>query len=173
MSKRTPDTAVTVGELVFGELSECKVTDGYRVTIPEDFLKVEEGIPCILAIERVGCVSLWLEDAWRQRLEVISTQLQGEKCADTAQQFARLLATRQRVSAQRGRQVALPPKFRKGIVHTEEAEKEGEKPRRFVTIVGMGFYVEIWNPESWDEYVSDTRHKFWTLFDSLAAVQRE
>jgi hypothetical protein len=110
--------------------------------------------------------------ARRQRTAAISEQLHGEKCTgltDTTQRFGRLLATRHCVSAQRGRQIAIPSRFRKGIIHTEEAEKEGEKPRRFVTIVAMGLYVEIWNPGSWDKYMSDIRHSFWTLFGSLAA----
>lgn len=154
--------------LILGEYSR-RVDDRFRFSLPGELLELfhpEEG-DCIIAKERPGCVSLWDQTAWKEKLdaqiEVIQSKIKAgnlERQVPQLQVLGRLLSTRHRPVqlAAKGRLV-LPEGFREFL----KVEPGGE-----LMIVGAAVCIELWNPEKWISYVEGKMPRFRKLLTRLA-----
>jgi MraZ protein len=140
----------------------------HRVALPQELVDALGGpeAAIVLAKEREGCVSLWPERLWNEKvqtsIELIRQKLQMNLLqSDLAkvQRFVRLFSTRARpvALAQRGR-LLIPEGFRTFL---------GVEPNSEVVVVGAGVCVEIWHPEAWRRYLSADIENFNTLFKEL------
>jgi MraZ protein len=158
------EVALIVGEYV------RSIDNRFRLTLPPEFgeaLAAKEESACVLAKERFGALSLWSRESWQARIEpglaVVRQKVQGRwlptQVAEV-QQFHRLLSTRSRdvTLARRGRLV-IPEEFRSFL---------GVKPGENCVVVGAGICVEIWHPETWQEYLKQEIGAFGTLFEKLS-----
>lgn len=161
-------------DLILGEHGRT-LDERYRVAIPLEMCELlsaqgndeEPGKECILAKERVGCLSLWNTATWQEKLDdgiqlvkgkIKAGRLEGK--TGQVQMLGRLLSTRhQRVQlAGRGR-LLIPEPFR-NFLHAESGSD--------VVIVGAAVCIEIWHPDYWLRYVEKRMPRFRRLFDTLS-----
>ncbi len=154
--------------LILGEFSR-KLDERFRLTLPGEFEEVfrPESGKCVIAKERPGCLSLWDEDTWKNRLDArIELIQQRLKLGDLEQKmpelqvFGRLLSTRHREINLAGRaRLVLPEGFREFL--DVEAGKE-------VMVVGAAVCIEIWHPQKWINYIEGEIPEFRNLLDVLS-----
>jgi len=155
-------------EFILGEIPRT-VDDRYRISIPQELvsLLVADDGNCILAKERLGCLSLWNAAVWQSRTDEAVDLVKGKMRAgklegrlDDVQRLARLLSTRHRLVQLTDRsRLLIPEGFREFL----QAEPNGE-----VIVVGAGVCVEIWHPRAWHGYVEGHMPEFRELFDRLS-----
>jgi MraZ protein len=157
-----------MNQLILGEAT--RTLDGrYRLSLPPDlvtFMAAEKG-NCILAKERLGCLSLWNAATWKSRLDegvqlvvskILARRLDGK--LDDVQRLGRLLSTRHRPVQLAGRgRLIVPDGFREFL---------GVEPGGTVMTIGAALCVEIWHPERWHAYVGEQMPEFRQLLDTLA-----
>jgi MraZ protein len=155
--------------LLLGEFPRT-LDDRFRLSIPaelaEPLLGDEEKTDCILAKERIGCLSLWSPAIWRERLDsgvklieskMLSGRLDGR--TEHVQWLGRMLSTRHRDVSLAGRgRLVVPEGFREFLA----VEPGGE-----VMVVGAGVCVEIWQPAAWFKWLEGNMPEFRKLFDEL------
>lgn len=156
-------------KLIRGEYL-TKMGERFRLTLPKEMaaaIATEKETHCVLARERFGALSLWNQQTWQERvqsgIEVVETKVRGHRLPSQiaeVQQFARLLSTRSRevTVAERGRLV-IPEEFRNFL-----RVKVGED----CVVVGAGICVEIWHPETWQDYLKQEIGSFGVLFEKLS-----
>jgi MraZ protein len=158
-----------MARLILGETTRT-LDERYRLTIPAEMVEAiaANGSECILAKERVGCLSLWNEAGWKQRLEagirLVESKIEAgrlEGRVEEVQRLGRLLSTRhlQVQLAGRGR-LAVPEGFREFL---------GVEAGGPVMVVGAAVCVEIWHPEKWQDYVGEELPAFRQLLDQLTS----
>jgi MraZ protein len=153
--------------LILGE-ERRTLDERFRLSIPAPFTTALGGeqATCILAKERLGCLSLWNRAQWQERfdpgLDVIRGKLRAGKLdtrTDELQLFARLLSTRHMEVSLAGRaRLLIPDGFRDFL----RVEPGGE-----LLLIGAAVCLEIWNPTTWLEYLENRMPKFRKLFDRL------
>jgi MraZ protein len=124
------------------------------------------GGECILAKERIGCLSLWDASKWESKL-ADGIALVGDKIRagrlearlEEVQLLGRLLSTRHsRIKlAGRGRLV-IPEGFREFL----GVERGGS-----VIVIGAAVCIELWNPERWQQHIEQQMPEFRRLLDQL------
>jgi MraZ protein len=155
-------------EFLLGEF-ERTLDDRFRVSIPSELADplTADSPDCILAKERVGCLSLWGAPAWQSRLdegvELVKQKMRAgwlnEKLAEV-QTLGRLLSTRHRPVQLAGRgRLLIPEGFREFL---------GVEPNGEVLVVGAAVCVELWQPAVWVKYLETRMPRFRKLFDKLA-----
>ena len=159
------DAGLIVGEFV------RKIDDRFRLMLPPELAQSvasKQDETCVLAKERFGSLSLWSQEAWRSRIEpglaVVRQKVQGRwlptQVAEV-QQFARLLSTRSREVTLAGRsRLVVPEEFREFL---------RVKPGEDCVVVGAGICVELWHPETWQEYLKQEIGLFGALFEKLSS----
>jgi MraZ protein len=153
--------------LILGEFRRT-LDERYRLSIPQEFIASLGGeqATCILAKERPGCLSLWNQAQWQGTfdagVEVIQGKLRAGKLESRlaeVQLLGRLLSTRQTQVTLAGRgRLLLPEGFREFL---------RVEPNSDVLLLGAAVCLEIWNINSWLEYVEKRMPKFRRLFDQL------
>jgi len=156
-------------KLIRGEYV-TKMGDRFRLTLPKELtgaIVTQSETACVLARERFGALSLWNRETWQDRvesgIEIVETKVRGHRLPTQiaeVQQFSRLLSTRSRevTVAERGRLV-IPEAFRDFL-----RVKVGED----CVVVGAGLCIEIWHPETWQEYLKQEIGSFGELFEKLS-----
>jgi MraZ protein len=146
------------------------IDDRFRLQLPPEFASAvcdgEGEDDLIVAKERSGCLSLWKQKEWQQRLDSgisllrqkIDSGRMEQRWGDV-QRFGRLLSTRHQATrlANRSR-LLIPESFRQFL--GVDAGKE-------VMVVGAVICVEIWNPEIWLNVLKDEMPDFGDLFKQL------
>ncbi len=154
--------------LILGEFSR-KLDERFRLTLPgefEEIFKPESG-KCVIAKERPGCLSLWDEETWKNKLDArIDLIQQRLKLGDLEQKmpelqvFGRLLSTRHREINLAGRaRLVLPEGFREFL---------DVEPGKEVMVVGAAVCIEIWHPQKWITYIEGEIPEFRNLLDALS-----
>ncbi len=154
--------------LILGEFSR-KLDERFRLTLPGEFeavFKPESG-KCVIAKERPGCLSLWDEETWKNKLDArIDLIQQRLKLGDLEQKmpelqvFGRLLSTRHREINLAGRsRLVLPEGFREFL---------NVEPGTEVMVVGAAVCIEIWHPQKWIAYIEGEIPEFRNLLDVLS-----
>jgi MraZ protein len=155
--------------LIVGEFVRS-LDDRFRLSVPQEFADAvapQADSTCVLAKERYGALSLWSREAWQQRIEpglaVVRQKVYGQWLptqVSEVQQFHRLLSTRSREVTLAGRsRLVIPEEFRDFM-----RVKAGEN----CVIVGAGICMEIWHPETWQEYLKQEIVTFGALFEKLS-----
>jgi transcriptional regulator MraZ len=155
--------------LILGEATRT-LDERFRLTLPPEFAEALAAgrTECIVAKERPGCLSLWNEAGWKNRLDagirLVESKIEAgrlEGRLDEVQRLGRLLSTRHtRVQlAGRGR-LMVPEGFREFL----DVEAGGQ-----VMVVGAAVCVEIWHPEKWRSYVGGELPAFRQLLDQLTS----
>jgi len=170
-------------EFTSGEFPRT-LDERFRVQIPQELLTVldkplavfgeveqEQVAPskveCTLAKERLGCLSLWHRQAWHKKLnedlKVIGGKASSRRLESRFEQMqllGRLLSTRaEDVELATGVRLLIPRRFRDFL---------GVEPNSTVMVVAAAYSVELWNPVTWNEYLSATIPDFHKLLDDLA-----
>lgn len=155
-------------QLILGEFSR-KLDARFRLTLPGEFEEVfkPESGKCVIAKERIGCLSLWDEETWKNnldaRVELIQHRLKvgdlGRKMTEL-QTFGRLLSTRHKEVVLAGRARLVVPEGFREFLGVEEGKE--------VMVVGAAVCIEIWHPEKWINYVEGEIPEFSNLLDSLS-----
>jgi MraZ protein len=156
-------------KLITGEFLRS-LDERFRLSLPPDF--AESVAPradstCVLAKERYGALSLWSQTTWQERVEpglaVVRQKVMGRWLptqVSEVQQFHRLLSTRSREVSLAGRsRLVIPEEFR-DFLRVKASEN--------CVVVGAGLCVEIWHPETWQEYLRQEIASFGTLFEKLS-----
>jgi MraZ protein len=155
--------------LITGEFARS-LDDRHRLSLPPELLEAlcpDGSDSCVLAKERLGCLSLWQAAVWRDKVQagldlirqkILAHRLEGS--LGKVQQFGRLLSTRFRdvKLGDRGRLV-LPEGFRDFL---------GVEPGGDVLVVGAAICVELWHPEQWRRYLLRRMPRFNPLFEELS-----
>jgi MraZ protein len=155
-------------QLILGEFSR-KLDDRFRLTLPGEFEEVfkPESGKCVIAKERPGCLSLWDEKSWKEKLDARVDLIQQrfklgdlEQKMPELQMLGRLLSTRHREIklAERGR-IVLPEGFREFLA---------VEPGNEVMVVGAAVCIEIWHPQKWFNYIEGEIPVFRNLLDTLS-----
>jgi MraZ protein len=156
--------------LITGEFART-LDERYRLQLPPELhqaLCPDDAIDCVLAKERLGCLSLWRADVWREKVQggielirqkIAAHRLEGDLAR--VQQFGRLLSTRFREVklGDRGRLV-LPEGFRDFL---------GVPTGSDVMVVGAALCVELWHAERWRSYLQKRMPRFNPLFAQLSS----
>lgn len=157
-------------QLLLGEFPRA-VDDRFRLSVPgelaEPLLGEQESTDCILAKERIGCLSLWSPAIWRERLnsgvKLIEAKMQSGRLdgrTEQVQWLGRMLSTRHRDVQLAGRgRLVIPEGFREFLA----VEPGGE-----VIVVGAGVCVEIWQPAAWFKWLEGNMPEFRKLFEDLS-----
>jgi MraZ protein len=158
-----------MARLILGE-SIRTLDERFRLSIPQELAAaiVANGNDCILAKERPGCLSLWNEAGWKQRLEIgvrlLESKIEAgrlEGRVEEVQRLGRLLSTRHTAVQLAGRgRLAIPEGFREFL----NVEAGGA-----VMVIGAAVCVEIWHPDKWQEYVGGELPEFRQLLDQLTS----
>jgi MraZ protein len=154
---------------ILGEF-RCKLDDRYRVRIPPELAATltAKSSRCVLAKERLGCVSLWSDDAWRAKqmdakVQLIEQKLRLSGLQDRigqVQLLGRLLSTRHRqVELDGQHRFVIPPSFREFL---------GAETGKELLVVGAGVCVELWSPTAWLDYLGSRMPRFQRLFERLS-----
>ena len=169
--------------LLLGEFTRT-LDERYRLAIPDELrelLNLTSG-GCILAKERIGCISLWNPDVWQAKVNMLVEMAKQkitagllEKETAQVQLLGRLLSTRhERVPiTDRGR-VVIPKGFRQFLGVAPEIPDEPDEPDKPakkgkpVMVVGAAICVEIWNPPAWLKYLEQRMPKFRRLVERLS-----
>jgi MraZ protein len=141
----------------------------YRLSIPTELVQPwgkanREGV---LVKERPGCLSLWRQDQWQERLDrklrVVEAKLQAEQLGtrlNEMQMFGRLLSTRHRPVQLAGRgRLAIPEGFRDFL---------GAEPGGEVFVIGAVVCIEIWQLDAWLDCLKQEIPQFDQLLDDLS-----
>ncbi len=157
-----------IKQLILGEFSR-KVDDRYRLSLPDEFAEVfkPESGTCVIAKERPGCLSLWDNETWKNKLDARVDLIQQrlklgdlEQKMPELQMFGRLLSTRHREIKLAGRsRLVLPEGFREFLA---------VEPGKEVMIVGAAVCIEIWHPAKWITYIEGEIPEFRNLLDTLS-----
>ena len=133
-------------EFILGEFPRT-LDERHRLSIPAELAEplLNDGVECILAKERPGCLSLWNATAWQTKLDQGVGLVKGKMRAgklegrlEEVQRLSRLLSTRHKTVQLAGRgRLSIPDGFREFL----QVEQGGE-----VIVVGAGVCVEIWSP---------------------------
>jgi len=156
-------------ELILGEFRRT-IDDRYRLSIPGEMaggLGGAESADCILAKERLGCLSLWNAEMWRMkidpRIDVVRSKLRADEFRNRIPQvqlFGRLLSTRHTPVQLAGRgRLLIPEGFREFL---------GVDPGGEVMVVGAATCIEIWHPSAWVKYLERRMPKFQRLLRQLS-----
>lgn len=156
-------------ELILGEFPRT-IDERYRLSIPPELAGplLAGGSDCILAKQRIGCLSLWSMAAWKSGLdegvELVRSKIRAGKLAgrlEEVQRLSRLLSTRHKIVQLAGRgRLSIPDGFREFL----QVEPQGE-----VIVVGAGVCVELWSPLAWLAYLEQRMPDFRALFDELTS----
>lgn len=156
------------GDFIFGEAARS-LDERYRLSIPAEMAEplLGESPDCILAKERLGCLSLWSVALWQAKLDVGIELVQSKMRAgrlegriEEVQRLGRLLSTRHRQVQLAGRgRLVIPEGFREFL---------GVEPGGEVVVIGAAVCIEIWNPSHWLTHLEDHMPEFRQLFDTLA-----
>ncbi len=155
-------------EFIVGEYSR-KLDERYRLSIPTELVTPFAGkrLECMLAKERLGCLSLWHADDWQSTLDqdigLVKAKMQAGRLAgrlQEVQRLGRLLSSRHRSTTitERGR-LMIPEGFREFL----RVEPGGD-----VFVVGAAVCIEIWNPELWLKYLEGRMPRFHQLLNRLS-----
>jgi MraZ protein len=156
--------------LIVGEYART-LDERYRLSLPPELHHVlfpAGSESCVVVKERSGCLSVWPEAAWRDKvqsgLELIRQKLAAHRfdaSLGKLQQFGRLLSSRFREVnlGDRGRLV-LPEGFREFLEVAAGSD---------VIVVGAAICIELWHPDKWRQYLSRRMPRFNRLFEELSA----
>jgi len=158
-----------IAELLLGEFIRT-VDERFRLTLPQELIsqfREPEG-SFVLAKQRAGCLSLWDASTWQAQIEqgvdLVKRKVQAGKLSgrlSEVQLLGRLLSTGYRTVQFGGRgRLLLPEGFREFL----SVEPGGD-----VVLVGAAICVEIWQPDSWRNYVERRMPKFRRLLDELSS----
>lgn len=156
-------------ELILGEFRRT-LDDRYRLSIPGEMavgLGNADSADCILAKERLGCLSLWNAEMWRMkidpRIDVVRSKLRADELRNRLPQvqlLGRLLSTRHTPVQLAGRgRLLIPEGFREFL---------GVEPGGEVMVVGAATCIEIWHPSAWVKYLARRMPKFQRLLRQLS-----
>lgn len=156
-------------DFLLGEHSRT-LDERFRLTLPPELATplMSVGSDCILAKERLGCLSLWSSALWQKKfdanVELVRSKMQAGKFEgriDDVQTLGRLLSTRHRdvQLAARGR-LSIPEGFREFL----QVEPGSE-----VLVVGAALCVELWQPAAWFRHLEVQMPEFRKLFDQLSS----
>ena len=144
------------------------IDDRNRLMLPPELASVvsDENGDLIIAKERAGCLSLWRQAEWQQRLDsgiaLLRQKIDSgrmEQRWGEVQRLGRLLSTRhQTVRLANRSRLLIPDGFRTFL---------GVGAGKEVVIVGAVICVEIWNPEAWNSVLRDEMPDFGELFKQL------
>lgn len=155
--------------LITGEFVRS-VDERHRLSLPPELLEAlcpDGSDRCVLAKERLGCLSLWRAAVWREKvqssLDLVRQKLEAQRFAGRlgkVQQFGRLLSTRFREVrlGDRGRLV-LPEGFRDFL---------GVPGGSDVLCIGAAICVELWHPDQWRRYLQRRMPRFNPLLEELS-----
>lgn len=155
-------------EFIVGEFPRV-LDERYRLTIPTELADplLADGVECIVAKERPGCLSIWNKSQWQAKLdagvELVTGKIRAgrlEGRIDQVQLLGRLLSTRHKEVKIAGRSRLLVPEAFRPFLAVE--------PGSEVMVVGAAVCVEIWQPERWVAYLENRLPKFRRLFDHLS-----
>ena len=156
-------------DLILGEFRRT-LDDRYRLSVPAELaegLGNSDSADCILAKERLGCLSLWNAEVWQAkidpRIDVVRSKLRADELRNRISQvqlLGRLLSTRHTSVqlAARGR-LLIPEGFREFL---------GVEPGGEVMVVGAATCIEIWQPSAWVKYLERRMPKFQRLLRQLS-----
>jgi len=155
-------------EFILGEFPRT-LDERFRLSIPVELADplIALGNQCILAKERVGCLSLWSAATWREKLdtgiELVQTKMRAGKLEgrlEEVQLLGRLLSTRHKSVQLAGRgRLLIPEGFREVL---------GVAPTGDVLVVGAAVCVELWQPAAWLTHLESRMPDFRKLFDQLS-----
>jgi MraZ protein len=154
-------------KLILGETTRT-LDERYRLSLPPEMVEAlaTGGRRLILAKERPGCLSLWDEVTWKTRIEggvgVVESKILArllDNRLDDVQRLGRLLSTRHTDVQLAGRgRLLVPEGFREFL---------GAEPGGNVIVVGAAVCVEIWEPDTWRQYVGEQMPAFGELVERL------
>jgi MraZ protein len=156
-------------ELILGEYARL-LDERYRVSLPPELVEplTADGIECVLAKERPGCLSLWSKPQWQpvlnQGIELVRGKIQAGRMEGRlaqVQMLGRLLSTRHKEVKIAGRGRLLIPEGFREFLGVEKAHE--------VIVVGAAMCVEIWRPDAWLAYLEKRMPSFRQLFDKLSS----
>lgn len=157
-----------MARLILGE-STRTLDQRYRLSIPSELAEplAEGGADCILAKERPGCLSLWNQARWQSRLDdgvrLVESKIEAgrmEGRLEEVQRLGRLLSTRHRTVQLAGRgRLVVPEGFREFL---------GVEPGGTVIVIGAALCVELWQPETWSQYIGEQMPAFRQLLEQLS-----
>ena len=156
-------------DLILGEFRRT-LDDRYRLSIPAELaegLGNVDSADCILAKERLGCLSLWNAEVWRTKIDphidVVRSKLRADGLRDQIAQvqlLGRLLSTRHTPVQLAGRgRLLIPEGFREFL---------GVEPGGEVMVIGAATCIEIWQPSAWVKYLERRMPKFQRLLRQLS-----
>ena len=154
-------------DLYLGE-SIRTIDQRFRLSLPPEWSELLAGQEdqCIIAKERLGCLSLWNNGQWQTWLADGLALLRGkirsgrlQRRIESVQMVGRLLSTRHRTVPIAGRgRIAIPDSFRDFL---------GVEPGGEVLVVGAAVCVELWHPRRWGDHIGEHMPEFRRLFDEL------
>ncbi len=157
----------TESDLLLGEFSRT-LDERYRIGLPSELVEplVSQGQEMVLAKERAGCLSLWNAVIWKPRIDAAVDVLRSKLAAgvlaqrvDQVQGVGRLLSTRHRTTSLAGRgRLVVPDGFREFL---------GVDPGGDLLVVGAAVCVELWNPNSWSDFITNEMPDFRRQIDEL------
>ncbi|MEJ7591747.1 MAG: division/cell wall cluster transcriptional repressor MraZ [Planctomycetaceae bacterium] len=146
------------------------IDDRNRLMLPAELASAvsDENGDLIIAKERAGCMSLWKQAEWQQRLDsgiaLLRQKIDSgrmEQRWGEVQRLGRLLSTRhQTVRLANRSRLLIPDGFRTFL---------GVGAGKEVVIVGAVICVEIWNPEAWNSVLREEMPDFGELFKQLTS----
>ena len=150
-----------------GELKRT-IDDRFLVSLPPEMAKAvtDETGSTIVTKERFGCLSLWSAAEWEARQErgvdVIRSKIEAgamDQRWGEVQRLGRLLSTRSKTVqlANRSR-LLIPEGFREFLGVPAGGE---------IMLIGAVICVELWNPATWLEALSQDMPEFGSLFKEL------
>ena len=158
-----------MARLILGETTRT-IDQRYRLSIAAEMAEplMAEGVDCILAKERPGCLSLWNVSNWQSRLDdgvrLVETKIEAGRLAgrlEEVQRLGRLLSTRHRQVQLAGRsRLVVPEGFREFL---------GVEPGGIVMVVGAAVCVELWHPDRWSQYIGEQMPDFRHLLEELSS----
>ena len=156
-------------EFIVGEFTRV-LDERHRISLPGemvDQLKPKDG-QCILAKERTGCLSLWGQAGWQEKLDegvsLVHSKIRAGKLEGKLHQvqlLGRLLSTRHtEVKLANRKRLLVPDGFREFL---------GVEPGGEVLVIGAAVCIELWHPEAWLTYLNRRIPRFRQLFDKLSS----
>ncbi|MDZ4819775.1 MAG: division/cell wall cluster transcriptional repressor MraZ [Planctomycetota bacterium] len=156
-------------EFLLGEFTRT-IDERFRISLPAELAEplTTGSTECILAKERVGCLSLWSATAWQTKLnagvELVQAKMRAGKLegrVEEVQLLGRLLSTRHKPVQLAGRgRLVIPEGFRELL----QVEPAGE-----VIVIGAAVCIELWQPAAWLAHLESRLPEFNQLFDKLAS----
>jgi len=155
--------------LILGEFART-LDERHRLSLPPELHQVlfPPGVEaCVVVKERAGCLSVWPQAVWRDKVQTGIALIRQKLAAHRydanlgkLQQFGRLLSSRFREVklGDRGRLV-LPEGFREFL---------GVAPGSDVLVVGAAVCIELWHPDQWRRHLLKRMPQFHRLFEELS-----